>query len=206
MAGRPRILLAQCIRAGFGKPLDVLNNWICRSFVRAGASTRFTRTARILNPSSDPSRITIGQQCIIKAELFCFPHGGSIRIGDWCFLGERSVLWSAAQIVIGDRVLISHDVNIHDSSGHPVKPADRHAQFRAIAAAGHPASLDLAAMPVTIGSDAWIGFGATILPGVTVGDGAIVGAGSVVTKDVPAYTIVAGNPARIIRELDVHER
>ena len=53
---------------------------------------------------------------------------------------------------------------------------------------------------------AWIGFGTIILPGVSVGEGAIVGAGSVVTKDIPPWTVVAGNPARIIRELNEYER
>jgi galactoside O-acetyltransferase len=60
--------------------------------------------------------------------------------------------------------------------------------------------------PVKIEDKVWIGFNSIILKGVTVGEGAIVGAGSVVTKDVPPYTIVAGNPARIIRELTPEER
>ena len=60
--------------------------------------------------------------------------------------------------------------------------------------------------PISIKNKAWIGFNSIILKGVTIGEGAIVGAGSVVTKDVPPYTIVAGNPARIIREIPEHER
>jgi galactoside O-acetyltransferase len=60
--------------------------------------------------------------------------------------------------------------------------------------------------PVTIESKAWIGFNVIILKGVTIGEGAIVGAGSVVTKDVPPYTIVGGNPARVIREIPPDER
>ena len=58
---------------------------------------------------------------------------------------------------------------------------------------------------VTIQDDAWIGAGAIILPGVTIRQGAVVGAGSVVTKDVPPYAIVAGNPARVIRQLDIDD-
>ncbi|MBK8021791.1 MAG: hypothetical protein IPK19_10285 [Chloroflexi bacterium] len=60
--------------------------------------------------------------------------------------------------------------------------------------------------PIRICDKAWIGFNAVILKGVTIGEGAIVGAGSVVTKDVPAWTVVAGNPARIIREFTEDER
>ena len=60
--------------------------------------------------------------------------------------------------------------------------------------------------PVRINDRAWLGFNSIILKGVTIGEGAIIGAGSVVTKDVPAYTIVAGNPARIIQEIPLNER
>lgn len=60
--------------------------------------------------------------------------------------------------------------------------------------------------PVKISDKVWIGFNSIILKGVTIGEGAVVGAGSVVTKDVPAWTVVAGNPARIIREIPENER
>ena len=76
--------------------------------------------------------------------------------------------------------------------GHPLDPAERR---RGI---GLPD-------PVTVGNDVWIGGGVTILPGVTIGDGSVIGAGSVVTHDVPPHTLVAGNPARIIRELSVSD-
>jgi acetyltransferase-like isoleucine patch superfamily enzyme len=61
-------------------------------------------------------------------------------------------------------------------------------------------------MPVIIGNSVWIGVNSTILKGVTIGEGSVVGAGSVVTKDVPPWTIVAGNPARVIREIPENER
>ena len=65
---------------------------------------------------------------------------------------------------------------------------------------------DVIRKPIVIKDKAWIGFNSIILKGVTIGEGAIVGAGSVVTKDVPPYTIVAGNPARIVREIPENER
>jgi acetyltransferase-like isoleucine patch superfamily enzyme len=58
------------------------------------------------------------------------------------------------------------------------------------------------AKPITVGSDTWVGGGAIILPGVSIGNNCVVGAGSVVTKDVAPYTVVAGNPARVVRRLD----
>ena len=161
--------------------------------------------ARILNASGVSERIQIGGHSLIEGELFVFAHGGRIAIGDSCFIGPGSRIWAAASIDIGDRVLISHNVNIFDSLTHPLSPRLRHMQFKAIASTGHPKSIDLDEMPVRIGNDAWIGAGATILRGVSLGECAVVGAGAVVTRDVPAATVVAGNPAVQIRALSAQE-
>jgi acetyltransferase-like isoleucine patch superfamily enzyme len=162
-------------------------------------------TARILNASGDSERIRIGSHSLVEGELFVFGHGGEISIGRSCFIGPGARIWSAARISIGDRVLISHNVNIFDSLTHPLSPRLRHLQFNEIASSGHPKSIDLDEKPVMIGDDAWIGAGATILRGVSIGACAIVGASSVVTRDVPAATIVAGNPAAQIRALSAEE-
>ena len=98
--------------------------------------------------------------------------------------------------------MISHNVNIFDNLTHPLAPILRHKQFRAIATSGDPKELDLGERPIVIKDDARIAAGATVLHGVTVGRVAVVGAGSVVTCDVAPYTVVAGNPARVIRALD----
>jgi acetyltransferase-like isoleucine patch superfamily enzyme len=98
--------------------------------------------------------------------------------------------------------MISHDVNIFDNTTHPIDAAARHEHFRAIYGRGHPTDIALDDSPVTIGDDAWIGAGAAVLKGVTIGAGAIVAARAVVTRDVAPYTLVGGNPARVIRELE----
>ena len=114
-------------------------------------------------------------------------------------MGKNSRIWSAGSISIGSRVLISHGVTIMDSLTHPLDPVARHQQFRAILQSGHPVDIDLDEQPVTIEDDVWIGAGAIILRGVRLGARCVVGAGAVVTKDVPADMIVAGNPAHVIR-------
>jgi len=162
-------------------------------------------TARILNASGTSERLLIGRHSLIGGELFIFAHGGQISIGESCFVGPGTRVWSAGHIRIGDRVLISHNVNIFDSLTHPLSPRERHAQFQAIASSGHPKSINLAEQPVTIGDDAWIGAGATVLKGVSIGACAVIGAGAVVTHDVPAAAVVAGNPARVIRTLTAQE-
>jgi acetyltransferase-like isoleucine patch superfamily enzyme len=142
---------------------------------------------------------------LIDGHLVVFAHGARLSIGESCFIGPGARVWSAGSIQIGNRVLISHNVNIFDSLTHPLSPRLRHAQFQEIASTGHPKTIELGEEPVNIGDDVWIGAGATILKGVTIGACAIVGACAVVTHDVPAATIVAGNPARSIRTLTAQE-
>jgi len=138
--------------------------------------------------------------------LLIFGHGGQISIGEWCYVGEGTRIWSASSIEIGNRVLISHSVNIVDNLTHPLKATERHEQAKAIFDRGHPRDISLDEKPVKIGDDAWIGACAMVLRGVSVGEGGVVAAGAVVTRDVPAYSIVAGNPAVIVRELAPDER
>lgn len=60
--------------------------------------------------------------------------------------------------------------------------------------------------PVTIGNKVWVGFNSIVLCGVAIGEGAVIGAGSVVTRDIPAWTVAAGNPARVIKDIPIHDR
>ena len=62
------------------------------------------------------------------------------------------------------------------------------------------------ARPITVGNDVWFGGGCTVLPGVTIGDGCVIGAGSVVTRDIPANTVAAGNPCRVLRSISEADR
>ncbi len=173
---------------------------------RMGKGSRLLASARIRNIGKTSQCIRMGKHTIVGGELLTFAHGGDISIGDWCYIGEGARIWSARRIIIGDRVLISHNVNVFDSLTHPLHAGQRHCHFKAIALSGHPASIALDEQPVCIGDDAWIGANAIISRGVTLGEGAVVGAGAVVTNDVPAFTIAAGNPAKIIRNLGPGER
>ena len=171
---------------------------------RYASSVRFLETATVKNILGDPDRIFIDEYTVIRGELLTFAHGGNIRIGKYCYLGEQSRIWSARSIVIGDRVLISHNVNIFDNDTHPIDDPDaRHRQFKAIITTGHPRHLDLNESAVVIEDDVLIGCQCVVLKGVTIGKGSVVGAGSIVTKDVPPFTLVAGNPAQVIRQIGV---
>ena len=172
-----------------------------RATCSLGSRARLMPSARIRNILGESGAISVGAHSIVRGELLVFASGGAIHLGEWCYVGENARLWSAGSIRIGDRVLISHGVNIFDNLTHPMSAGARHAQFIAIATKGHPVDVDLEPRPVTIGNDVLIGANAIVLRGVSIGNGAVVGAGSVVTRDVPAARLVVGNPARVIREL-----
>jgi acetyltransferase-like isoleucine patch superfamily enzyme len=112
--------------------------------------------------------------------------GRNLRFGRNVFVNHGCTAMDLGGIAIGDDVMIGPNVQLI-SSGHPLDPATRRAQ--------------ITAAPVRIGRGAWIAAGATVLQGVTVGDDAVVAAGAVVTRDVPARTLVAGVPARVVRSL-----
>lgn len=173
-----------------------------RLSARVQPEARFAWGADVTNIRGDRDAIRVGRHTVLAGQLLTFAHGGDIEIGDWCFVGPGTRIWSAASIRIGQRVLISHGVNIHDNDAHPQDADERHRHFAAIVTSGHPwQAKGIRAAPVVIGDDAWIGFNSTVLKGVTIGAGAIVAAGSVVTRDVPAGSIVAGNPATVVRTL-----
>jgi acetyltransferase-like isoleucine patch superfamily enzyme len=164
-----------------------------------GAETQLLDGARIHNFRGAAASIAIGDGCRVAGELLVFAHGGQIRIGNACYIGQNSRIWSARSVSIGNHVLISHNVNIHDTNSHAMSAAARRAHIDAIFRRGHPADLpDVADAPITIGDDVWIGFNAIVLKGVNIGRGAVVGAGSVVTKDVAPFSVVVGAPARVV--------
>jgi acetyltransferase-like isoleucine patch superfamily enzyme len=185
--GAAASLLVRSARAGVGR----LKTLAARGDAVLGARTRLEASARVINIRGERAAIEVGPDAVIAGELLVFAHAGRIRIGEWCFVGRGSRIWSAAEVTIGDRTLISHGVEIHDTDAHPLDPEERFAQTRAVISRGHPRRIDgIRSEPVTIGSDVWIGFGAVILRGATIGDRAIVGAGAVVRGDVPADGMV----------------
>ena len=116
--------------------------------------------------------------------------GKNIAVGKNVFINSGCKFQDQGGIVIGDGALIGHNV-VLATLNHSLAVRDRQ---------------DLIPGPIRIGKNAWIGSNVTILPGVTVGDGAVVAAGAVVTKDVSAYTVAGGVPARVLRPLTEEEK
>lgn len=118
---------------------------------------------------------------------FYADYGRNIKIGKNVWIQQGCTFFDRGGIEIGDDTFIAPKVNLV-TLNHVINPYERSTTV---------------AKPIKIGNRVWIGIGATVLPGVTVGDNSIVAAGAVVTKDVPPNTIVGGNPAKIIKTIEI---
>lgn len=155
------------------------------------------------------ARLRIGDRCVVESHfIFETVDGGRIEIGDRCHLGGGTKFVSRSSIRLGNDVTVAWDCTIYDHDSHSVHWEDRQGdtlqEVLDLAQCGDAiAGKDwskVVSRPIVIEDRAWLGFGVTVLKGVTIGEGAVVGAMSVVTKDVPPYSIVAGNPARVVRQ------
>lgn len=198
-------VILRIYRAGhfeYLKYLEVLRKDALGKSAIIGENTYISNDATIQNSQNDKTKIIIGTDSSIMGYLMLFKHGGEILIGDHCFIGPQSRIWSAKRIKIGNRVLIAHNVNIHDNISHPLNSIKRHEDYVHIKEKGFQVNVDLREAEIVIEDDVWIGFNSTILKGVKIGKGAIIGACSLITSDVPPYTIIVGNPQRIIKHTD----
>lgn len=162
-----------------------------REVAMINRTARFGPDGKVDNILGDRDAIRVGANSHIDGQLLTFAHGGALEIGDWCYIGKGSRIWSAKSVVIGNRVLISHGVEIHDTNAHPLDHEARFRQTQAILTSGHPTqNPGIRSEQIVIGDDVWIGFGACIMKGVTIGARAIIGAKAIVTQDVAADTIV----------------
>lgn len=133
----------------------------------------------------------MGKNVHINTPFRC-DYGYNMEIGDNFFANYNFTVLDVARVIIGDNVQVAPNVSIY-TAGHPVHPVSRRS--------GYEYGID-----VRIGNDVWIGGNVCILPGVTIGDNSVIGAGSVVTKDIPADVIAAGNPCRVIRRITDADR
>ena len=130
----------------------------------------------------------IGQNSIIEPPFYC-SYGQNIHIGDHVYLNVLCIILDCNEVHIGHHVMIGPAVQIL-TAAHPLQAETRNQGWEV-------------AKPITIEENVWVGGGAILLPGVTIGNNAVVGAGAVVSKDVPPYTVAAGNPAKVIREIEL---
>ena len=131
------------------------------------------------------------ENAFVNPPFYC-DYGHNIEVGKNAFINYNCTIIDVGKVVIGDNCQIAPNVSIY-TAGHPVHPATRNTAYEY-------------GIDITIGNNVWIGGNTVIMPGVRIGDNAVIGAGSIVTKDIPAWTVAAGNPCRVIRKITEADR
>lgn len=165
-------------------------------------TAKIYRTSRIQNLLGKREAIQIGANTHVRGSLLTFWNAGQITIGELCYIGHNTSVWSQTSVSIGNRVLVSHGVNIFDTDAHPIGVEDRRKDAECLLLHGkYLTPTQTKSSSIVLEDDSWICANATILKGVCIGTGSIVAAGSVVTKSVPSRSLVAGSPAKIVANL-----
>ena len=167
-----------------GQCFDVANP---RSLVIFGHNIRVGKFAQIIASPDNCIRFTTWPAKAITKGV----RGGVITIGDYCLISPGVRISAAQSITIGDNVMLAANVYVSDSDWHGIY--NRIRPFRCN-------------KPVVIENNVWLGERVIVNKGVTIGENSVIGAGSVVTKDIPANVIAAGNPARIIKNINPNRR
>ena len=131
------------------------------------------------------------EDAVINPPFYC-DYGSHIRVGRNLFVNYNCTIIDVMPVTIGDNCQIAPNVAIY-TAGHPVHPQTRNTAYEFGA-------------PVTIGDSVWLGGNTVVLPGVTIGSNSVIGAGSVVTRDIPEWSLAAGNPCRVIRKITEADR
>lgn len=134
----------------------------------------------------------IGEGCYIEPPFHANFGGKHCHWGNNVYANFNLTMVDDTHIYVGDNTMLGPNV-VLATAGHPILPSLREKAYQYNA-------------PVRIGKNCWLGAGVIVLPGVTIGDNAVIGAGSVVTKDIPANVVAAGNPCRILREIGERDR
>jgi acetyltransferase-like isoleucine patch superfamily enzyme len=181
--------------------------WYAKIGLRSQTHVNIARSARVsyrrlkLRPNI---HFTVGEGSTIGAAISFEREGAQVIVGRNSEIGASHIV-CATKVEIGNDVLISWGCTIDDHDSHPIAWSARLNDVRDNYQ-GKKNWTRVVSRPVKIGDKCWIGMHAIILKGVHVGEGAIVAAGAVVTKSVPAWTIVGGNPARVIRTISSEDR
>lgn len=166
-----------------------------------GTNIIFSKTSKIfLQEGSVAKDIMINSNVMMHGKLYSQNHG-KIFIGEKSSIRVNSAIWCVNKVTIGKNVIISDHVLILDNNNHPVDPNKRLEMIESGWSTKSWKWKNSISAPVTIEDNVWIGKDVKILKGVTIGRNSIVGIGSIVVKNVPSNTIVAGNPAKVVKKI-----
>ena len=164
-----------------------------------GEGLRLGLHARLVAPKGE-RRVRIGSDCVIRGLVRC-DGPATVEIGDLVYLGDGVIVSAETGIRIGSETMLAHGAHVFDNDTHPVDAGERAEHFRSILCLTPRRDFAIGRAPVSIGSRCWIGFNAAVMKGVTIGDDSIAAAGAVVVGDAPPGSILAGNPARLVKSI-----
>ncbi len=133
-----------------------------------------------------------GEDCYIEPPLHANWAGKNVHFGKDVYANFNLTLVDDTHIYVGDYTMLGPNV-VLATAGHPILP-----ELRPLAYQFN--------LPIHIGKNCWLGAGVIVLPGVTIGDNSVIGAGSIVTKDIPANVVAVGNPCKVLREINDHDK
>lgn len=198
--------------------IDIYRRWRQRRMLKSVENLiTISSTSTLLNtvnvevrvPRKDKC-ISIGDYSIVGCNFIFESDRGSVTIGNRCYIGAGNSMIARNNIIIGDDVTMAWGITLYTHNSHSL---DWHDRVDDIATINENLQKGLKMeanknwkvvkeAPIVIKDKVWIGMNVIVLKGVTIGEGAVVGAGAVVTKDVPAWSVVGGNPAKVVKKCE----
>jgi galactoside O-acetyltransferase len=184
-----------------------------KKYIMAGNSHFFGNFHLSVPRPADKIYLTVGNDSILDCKVIFESHTGDVIVGNKVYIGASNIICKS-KIEFGDNVFVAWGCYFYDHDSHSIDFRERENDI-------NQQLLDYRAgknfienknwkvvstKPIKIEANAWIGMNSIILKGVTIGEGAIIGAGSVVTRDIPAWTIAGGNPAKVLKEIPYEYR
>lgn len=168
---------------------------------QSGRNVRFSSRSKIyLQDGASSKQIVLDDEVWLYGRII-LQSNGLCKLGKYVKIGNSTTIQCVNKVDIGDYTIVADNVVITDNNNHPISPSYR----REWAVKYSESSLSLwkhsVSKPTIIEQNVWIGANSRICKGVRIGEGSIVAAGSIVTKDVPPFSIVAGNPARVVKTI-----
>lgn len=201
--------------------INYVRNWIKKSYLKKVRTIISIGEQSVLTDAftldirfgTTKGRVIVGNNSMLSCRIIFESAEGSVFIGDRVFIGGSTII-SRTKIEFGNDIFVAWGTVFYDHDSHSLDYREREKDFQKQmedykAKRNFIASKNwdvVKTRPIKICSNAWIGMNCIVLKGVTIGEGAIVGAGSVVTNNVPAWTIVAGNPAKVVKEIPLELR
>lgn len=192
------------IRLKIIKPVSLTDKLIADGNIKLGKNSFINNLSVVIyKPEKNNCNIIIGDDCLVSGTITIYNTDSKVKIGDRVFIGANTELYCNKEISIESDVMLSWGITVIDTNSHSLMWEERRNDVQDwIKGSKYKDWSKVESKPVIIRSKSWIGFKSIILKGVNIAEGTIVGAGSVVTSSTDPFTIVGGNPAKLIKKVN----